>query len=86
VLGAFIVFATNWERVREINLFGCVLVVQSLPFLAAAGIAAFESSRLNDYAFLHSLKARLVDVMAPVLPMIRRTPVSQGPAGSATTE
>jgi cellulose synthase/poly-beta-1,6-N-acetylglucosamine synthase-like glycosyltransferase/exo-beta-1,3-glucanase (GH17 family) len=85
VLGAFIVFSTNYERVREINLFGCVLAVQSLPFLAAAAIAAFETSRLNDYAVLHSLKARLVDAMAPVVPMIRRTPVSEGP-GSATPE
>jgi hypothetical protein len=83
ILGAFIVFGTNYERVREINLFGCVLVVQSLPFLAAAGLAAFENSRLNDYAFLYSLKARLVDVMAPVVPMIRRRPVSPG---SATPE
>jgi cellulose synthase/poly-beta-1,6-N-acetylglucosamine synthase-like glycosyltransferase/exo-beta-1,3-glucanase (GH17 family) len=85
VLGASIVFGTNYERVREINLFGYVLVVQSLPFLAAAGLAAFENSRLNDYALLNSLKARLLDVMAPVVPMIRRTPVSEGP-GSATPE
>jgi cellulose synthase/poly-beta-1,6-N-acetylglucosamine synthase-like glycosyltransferase/exo-beta-1,3-glucanase (GH17 family) len=80
VLGGLIVFATNWERVREINLFGYVLLVQSLPFLAAAALAAFENCRLNDFAVLHSLRARLVDVMAPVIPMIRRTPVSQGPA------
>jgi cellulose synthase/poly-beta-1,6-N-acetylglucosamine synthase-like glycosyltransferase/exo-beta-1,3-glucanase (GH17 family) len=86
ILGAFIVFGTNYERVREINLFGCVLVVQSLPFLAAAGLAAFENSPLNDYAFLHSLKARLADVMAPVVPMIRRTPVSPAGQGSATPE
>jgi cellulose synthase/poly-beta-1,6-N-acetylglucosamine synthase-like glycosyltransferase/exo-beta-1,3-glucanase (GH17 family) len=85
VFGAFIVFGTNYERVREINLFGCVLVVQSLPFLAAAGLAAFENTRLNDYAFVHSIKARLMDVMAPVVPMIRRRPVSSGP-GSATPE
>jgi cellulose synthase/poly-beta-1,6-N-acetylglucosamine synthase-like glycosyltransferase/exo-beta-1,3-glucanase (GH17 family) len=86
ILGAFIVFGTNHERVREINLFGCVLVVQSLPFLAAAGLAAFENSPLNDYAFLHSLKVRLADVMAPVVPMIRRTPVSPAGQGSATPE
>jgi cellulose synthase/poly-beta-1,6-N-acetylglucosamine synthase-like glycosyltransferase/exo-beta-1,3-glucanase (GH17 family) len=79
VLGACIVFGTNYERVREINLFGYVLVVQSLPFLAAAGLAVFESSRLNDYALLHSFKARLVDLMAPVVPMIRRSPVSRAP-------
>lgn len=85
LLGAFIVFGTNYERVRETNLFGCVLVVQSLPFLAAAALAAFETCRLNDFALLHGIKARLADVMAPVVPMIRRTPVSQGP-GSATPE
>jgi cellulose synthase/poly-beta-1,6-N-acetylglucosamine synthase-like glycosyltransferase/exo-beta-1,3-glucanase (GH17 family) len=87
MLGAAIVFGTNWEQVREINLFGCVLVVQSLPFLAAAALAAFETTRLNDYAFLHGVKARMVDVLAPVLPMIRRPPVSPaaGP-GSATRE
>jgi cellulose synthase/poly-beta-1,6-N-acetylglucosamine synthase-like glycosyltransferase/exo-beta-1,3-glucanase (GH17 family) len=72
ILGAFIVFSTNWERVREINLFGFVLVVQSLPFLAAAALAAFENSRLNDFAYLQSLKVRLADAMAPVVPMIRR--------------
>jgi hypothetical protein len=86
IVGAVIVFGTNYERVREINLFGWVLVVQSLPFLAAAGLAAFENNRLNDYALLHSLKARLIEIMAPVVPMIRRTPVRQGPAGSATPE
>jgi cellulose synthase/poly-beta-1,6-N-acetylglucosamine synthase-like glycosyltransferase/exo-beta-1,3-glucanase (GH17 family) len=85
VLGACIVIGTNYDRVREINLFGCVLVVQSLPFLAAAAIAAFERSRLNDYAVLHSLKARLVDALAPVVPMIRRNPLGQEP-GSATPE
>lgn len=75
-LGAVIVFATNWERVREINLFGCILVVQSLPFLAAATLAAFENSRFNDFALLHSLEARLVDVMSQVVP-IRRSPIRQ---------
>jgi cellulose synthase/poly-beta-1,6-N-acetylglucosamine synthase-like glycosyltransferase/exo-beta-1,3-glucanase (GH17 family) len=81
VVGAIIVFASNAERVREINLFGDVLVIQSLPFLAAAALAAFENSRLNDFAFLHGLKARFLDAMAPVVPMIRRRP-----AGSATPE
>jgi cellulose synthase/poly-beta-1,6-N-acetylglucosamine synthase-like glycosyltransferase/exo-beta-1,3-glucanase (GH17 family) len=84
VLGACIVFGTNWDRVQEINLFGCVLVVQSLPFLAAAGLAAFESTRLNDHAWLHSVRARLTDVMAP---MIRRPPpVSPAGPGAATPE
>jgi cellulose synthase/poly-beta-1,6-N-acetylglucosamine synthase-like glycosyltransferase/exo-beta-1,3-glucanase (GH17 family) len=79
VLGGFMVFATNWERVREINLFGCVLLVQSLPFLAAAALAAFENSRLNDFALLGSLQTRLADVTAQVVPM-RRNPIGPGTA------
>jgi len=76
MFGGFVVFATNWERVREINLFGCVLVVQSLPFLAAAALAAFENSRLNDFALLQSLEARLAEVIAQVVPIRRRKQVS----------
>jgi cellulose synthase/poly-beta-1,6-N-acetylglucosamine synthase-like glycosyltransferase/exo-beta-1,3-glucanase (GH17 family) len=79
MLGAFIVFATNWERVREINLFGCVLVVQSLPFLAAAALAAFENCRLNDFALLQSLEARFADALAQVVPM-RRSPINRSTA------
>jgi hypothetical protein len=72
MLGSFVVFATNWDRVREINLFGCVLLVQSLPFLAAAALAAYESCRFNDFVVLESLEARLADVMAQVVPMRRK--------------
>ena len=79
VLGGFVVFATNWEGVREINLFGCVLLVQSLPFLAAAALAAFENSRLNDFAVLQSFEARLADVIAQIVP-IRRNPINRGTA------
>src|SRR5262249_42801343 len=68
ILGGFIVFATNWERVREINLFGCGLLVQSLPFLAAAALAAFENSLLNDFAVLQSFEARLAGLIAQVVP------------------
>ena len=79
ILGGFVVFATNGERVREINLFGCVLLVQSLPFLAAAALAVFENSRLNDFALLHSFEARLADIMAQIVP-IRRSPINRGTA------
>jgi cellulose synthase/poly-beta-1,6-N-acetylglucosamine synthase-like glycosyltransferase/exo-beta-1,3-glucanase (GH17 family) len=79
MLGGFIVFATNWDRVREINLFGCVLVVQSLPFLAAAALAAFENCRFNDFAVLRSLEARFADVIAQVVP-IRRGAINGGTA------
>ena len=48
--GAGVVFATNYESVREINIFGIVLMVQSLPFLSAALLAAIEETRLNDFS------------------------------------
>ncbi len=34
-------------------------MVQSLPFLAAVGIAALEGSRFNDFAYWRSLEAKL---------------------------
>jgi exo-beta-1,3-glucanase (GH17 family)/cellulose synthase/poly-beta-1,6-N-acetylglucosamine synthase-like glycosyltransferase len=60
IAGAYVLFATNYERVREINLFALVLVVQSLPFLSAAAIALIDGSTANDFAFWRNLEARLV--------------------------
>jgi len=65
VLGAAIVFATNYEHVREINLFGDVLLIQSLPFLAAAALAGLEGSRVNDFAFWRGLAPRLATRLRP---------------------
>jgi hypothetical protein len=59
VTGAIVIFATNYEKVREINLFGFVLLVQSVPFLAAAALAAFEHTRFNSFTFWSGLEARL---------------------------
>ena len=63
LLGSLIVFETNFERVREVNLFGLVLVVQSVPFIAAVALAAFENSRLNDFALWQSLEARFLELL-----------------------
>ena len=59
VASAIFLHATNWERVREIDLFALALAVQSLPFLASVALAALEGSRLNNFAFWHGLEARL---------------------------
>jgi hypothetical protein len=67
LLGAAIVFATNYERVREVYLFGDVLVVQSLPFLAAAALALIEETRLNSFAFWKEAEARLLPQVADLL-------------------
>ncbi len=60
VLGAAIVFAANVKEVREINLFASVLLIQSLPFLAAAVLAVLEGSRANDFAFWRGLETRVL--------------------------
>ena len=59
VICAVLLHATNWERVREIDLFALALTVQSLPFLASVALAALERSRANDFAFWHGVEARL---------------------------
>jgi hypothetical protein len=63
ILGAGVLVATNWEQVREINVFALVLMVQSLPFLAAAGIATLERSRANEFAFWQGAEARFADLL-----------------------
>jgi len=59
VVGAIVVLWTNEMHVREINLFGYVLLVQSLPFLAAAALALFEDTPANDFAFWRNLDTRI---------------------------
>jgi len=55
---AIFLHATNWELVREIDLFALALAIQSLPFLASVALAVLESSRVNDFAFWHGLETR----------------------------
>jgi len=62
-LGAVLLIATNIKEIREINIFAVVLVVQSLPFVAAVAMALFERSRLNDFATWRSLEARFADLI-----------------------
>ncbi len=66
LLGAATVFWSNIElQVREINLFGIVLIVQSIPFLAAVGFALLEASRINDFAFWRGLQSETADLLQP---------------------
>jgi len=59
IASAVYLHATNWDAVREIDLFALALGIQSLPFLASVALAVLELSRLNSFAFWHSLDARL---------------------------
>ncbi len=57
ILGAVVLVATNVKQVREINIFAVVLLVQSLPFIAAVGLAMIERTQLNDFAYWRTLDA-----------------------------
>jgi exo-beta-1,3-glucanase (GH17 family)/cellulose synthase/poly-beta-1,6-N-acetylglucosamine synthase-like glycosyltransferase len=59
LIGAFIVVATNYKQIHEVNIFALVLVVQSLPFIAAVAIAALEGSRFNEFAYWRSVEAKV---------------------------
>jgi hypothetical protein len=75
---AVFLHATNWEQVREIDLFALALTVQSLPFLASVALAALEGSRVNDFAFWQRLEARLSELVTR-----RPAAVAQAPAPAA---
>jgi hypothetical protein len=63
IAGAIVLVATNVKEIREINIFAGVLVVQSLPFIAAVGLALVERTRLNDFAYWRSLDTRLAELV-----------------------
>ncbi len=63
IVGAITLYMTNYERVREINIFAVVLVVQSLPFIAAVALALFERSALNEFAYWRAAEARLAELL-----------------------
>jgi hypothetical protein len=75
VASALFLYATNWERVREIDLFALVLVVQSLPFLASAGLATIEGRRINDLAVWRGLEAKVMGLLAR-RPVMTEAPVT----------
>jgi hypothetical protein len=63
LIGAAIVAITNYKGIHEINIFALVLVVQSVPFLAAVAIAAVEGSRFNEFAYWRSVEAKVAETL-----------------------
>ncbi len=59
LIGALTLVITNYKQVHEIDIFAFVLVVQSLPFLAAVALAAIEGTRFNSFAYWHTVEAKL---------------------------
>jgi exo-beta-1,3-glucanase (GH17 family)/cellulose synthase/poly-beta-1,6-N-acetylglucosamine synthase-like glycosyltransferase len=77
LLGATVLVETNYKEVREIYIFAAVLVVQSVPFLAAVALAAFERTSLNDFGYWRSLEARLAELRPKRLAQARGTGQAQ---------
>src|SRR5208282_5303955 len=63
LVGAFTLVVTNYKQVHEINIFAFVLVVQSLPFIAAAVIALIEGTRFNSFAYWRGIEARAAELL-----------------------
>ena len=64
LIGAAVLVVTNGTKeVREIYIFAGVLVLQSLPFLAAVAIALLENSRANSFAFWRYSAVRTAELI-----------------------
>jgi exo-beta-1,3-glucanase (GH17 family)/cellulose synthase/poly-beta-1,6-N-acetylglucosamine synthase-like glycosyltransferase len=64
LIGAAVLVATNGaKQVREIYIFAGVLVLQSLPFLAAVAIAILENSRINEFSFWRNSAVRAAELI-----------------------
>jgi hypothetical protein len=51
-----------------------VLVVQSLPFIAAVAIGLIEGSRFNEFAYWKSVEAKVAETLP------RPAPIAEAPA------
>jgi hypothetical protein len=76
--GAAVLVATNTKQIPEIDVFAVVLVLQSLPFLAAVAIATLELSRVNSFAFWRNTAVRTAELIGlrpvtlPIAPSSRQ--------------
>ncbi len=78
LLGSAVLYFSNEQQVREFSIFSAVMLVQSLPFLAAVLMAAFERSPLNEFATWRKLAA--LSTYRPRLPRGPQ-PTAGPPAG-----
>lgn len=74
---AVLVVTNNFKQIREIYIFAGVLVLESLPFLAAVAIAILESSRINSFTFWRDAGIRTAE-------LIGLRPVSLPPVAGST--
>jgi hypothetical protein len=74
LVGAAIVVMTNVMQIHELNIFALVLVVQSLPFLAAVALALVEGSRFNEFAYWRSVEAKVAGTLQGPAPVVAEAP------------
>jgi cellulose synthase/poly-beta-1,6-N-acetylglucosamine synthase-like glycosyltransferase/exo-beta-1,3-glucanase (GH17 family) len=74
LIGAAVVVITNNTQVREINLFATVLVIQSLPFLAAVALALIEGSRFNEFAYWRNVESKVIKNLQRPAPVAEAAP------------
>ncbi|MGY4333046.1 hypothetical protein ACVWWG_007463 [Bradyrhizobium sp. LB7.2] len=64
LIGAGVLVASNsYRQITEIYIFAGVLVLQSLPFLAAVAIAILELSRINSFQFWRDSAIRTAELI-----------------------
>jgi glucan 1,3-beta-glucosidase len=64
LIGAAVLVASNsFRQITEIYIFAGVLVLQSLPFLAAVAIAILELSRINSFQFWRDSAVRAAELI-----------------------
>ena len=67
--GALLVLLTNHKEIRELNIYAGVLVIQSLPFVAAVLVAMLEGTRFNEFAYWRGVEAKVASTLPqPTLP------------------
>ena len=64
IAGAATIIATNHKQIDELNIFALVLVVQSLPFLAAVALAVIEGTRFNEFAYWRRVQTRVAAALS----------------------
>jgi len=82
LIGATLVVITNYKQIRELNIFAAVLVIQSLPFLAAFFVALLEGSRFNEFAYWRRVEAKVAETLPrpAVAETLTRPAVAEAPA------
>jgi hypothetical protein len=64
LVGAAVLVVTNsYKEITEIYIFAAVLVLESLPFLSAVGIAILENSRINSFSFWRNTGVRTAELI-----------------------